>query len=79
MDTEKIALIAQEISFAYEDHYSDRKKQQLFHALFDRYLAPIDSDGSMDPYDAIVLLGRKNPDEFQLMVQEMKDAGLIKK
>lgn len=74
---ERAGLIAQKISFAYEDEYTDLEKQRLFHAFFDRYLAPIDPSATMIPYDAIIALWRKNPSEFEQMVQEMKDKKLI--
>jgi hypothetical protein len=76
-DVEKVALIAQKISFAFEDHFSDEQKRKLFFALFDRYLSSVDPDGSMETYDAIIQLGRKEPEEFDRMVKEMKDKALI--
>ncbi len=74
---EKAGRIAQKISFAYEDHYNDINKQKLFHAFFDRYLSPIDPSGTMVPYDAILLLWRKNQAEFEQMVRELKEKKLI--
>lgn len=76
-DIEKVALMAQKISFAFEDQFSDVQKRKLFFALFDRYLSPVDPEGSMDTYDAIIQLGRKEPAEYNRMVQEMKDMSLI--
>jgi hypothetical protein len=76
-DVEKVALIAQKISFAFEDQFSDEQKRKLFFALFDRYLTPVDPEGSMDTYDAIIQLGRKEPEEFNRMVEEMKEKSLI--
>jgi hypothetical protein len=76
-DVEKIALIAQKISFAFEDQFSDEQKRKLFFALFDRYLSPVDPEGDMETYDAIIQLGRKEPGEFDRMVKEMKDRSLI--
>jgi len=77
MDIEKIGLIAQEISFAYEDHFNDKKKRELFGALFDKYLSGVDTGGSMVHYDAIMLLARTNRDEFEKMLKEMREASLI--
>jgi hypothetical protein len=34
MDIDKVGLIAQEISFAFEDHFNDVEKRNLFDALF---------------------------------------------
>jgi len=77
MNIEQISLIAQQISFAFEDHFFNEGKRGMFHALFDRYLAPVDPSGRMEPYDAIVLLGRQSPREFENMVKELKDKDLI--
>ena len=77
MDLDKIGLIAQEISFAFEDHFNDVEKRNLFDSLFVKYLAGVDPSGAMIPYDAIVLLARKNPDAFEKMLKEMREADLI--
>jgi len=76
-DSEKVALIAQKISFAFEDHYPDETKRKLFLALFDRYLSPVDPTGSMETYDVIIQLGRKEPEELERMLKEMRDNSLI--
>ena len=73
-DIEKIGIIAQEISFAFEDQYFDEDKRKVFTAIFERFL-PI--TGSSDPYDAIILLGRTNPSEFEQMIKELKENSLI--
>jgi hypothetical protein len=78
MDIDKISLMAQTIIFAYEDLYSDEKKKNKFIELFEKYLSPVDQDGRLEPYDAIIKLGRKNPSEFDRMVREMQEAALIK-
>jgi hypothetical protein len=77
MDIEKISLMAQKISFAFEDLYADKEKREIFNALFNKYLSQFDPSGVMEPYDAIILLGRKNPEEFDRMIQEMKEISLI--
>lgn len=77
MDIEKISLIAQKISFAFEDFYYDEKKRKLFISLFDKYLSQLDPSGLMEPYDVIILLGRKHPSEFKEMVREMKEHKLV--
>jgi hypothetical protein len=77
MDIDKIGLIAQEISFAFEDHFNDVEKRNLFDALFNKYFSIVDPPGALVPYDAIVLLARKNPDEYEKMLKEMRDANLI--
>lgn len=77
MNIEHIALIAQKISFAFEDHFFNENKRSMFNALFNRYLMPLDPSGKMEPYDAIVLLGRQSPEELEHMVKEMKEKELI--
>ena len=74
---EEVGRIAQEISFAFEDLYHDENKMKMFHALFDRYLLPVDPGRVMIPYDAIISLWRKNPSEFEMMVKEMREKKLI--
>jgi hypothetical protein len=77
MDMEKIAMTAQKIIFAFEDFYNDTEKRKLFAAMFEKYLSEVDPSATMQPYDAIVSLGRKSPDAFDRMVKEMVEAGLI--
>ncbi len=77
MNIEHIALIAQKISFAFEDHFFNEKKRSMFDALFNRYLVPLDPSGRLEPYDAIILLGQQSPEEFEHMVKEMKEKELI--
>lgn len=77
MDPDKLGLIAQEISFAFEDLYNDVEKRQLFDKLFLTYLSSVDPESTMEPYQAIIQLGRKNPEEFEKMVKEMKGHSLI--
>ena len=77
MDMEKITTTAQKIRFAFEDFYGDKEKRVLFDALFNRYLSDVDPAGVMDPYDAIVSLGRQAPEEFDQMVNEMHEMKLL--
>jgi len=77
VNIENIALIAQKVSFAFEDQFFNENKRSMFNALFNRYLVPLDPSGRMEPYDAIILLGRQSPEEFEHMVQEMKEKELI--
>lgn len=77
MDMEKTGLIAQKISFAFEDDYADIDKRKKFVAFFDKYLAQADPTGTMQPYDAMMSLARSNPEDFEKMVEEMEKAGLI--
>jgi hypothetical protein len=78
MDLDKISLTAQTIIFAFEDLFHDEKKKNKFVELFEKYLSPLDPAGRLEPYDAIIKLGRKNPSDFDQMVKEMQDAALIK-
>lgn len=77
MDMDKIGLLAQEISFAFEDHYSDAEKRQAFDGIFHKYLSTVDPESAMIPYDAMIKLGRSNPAEFEMMVREIKEKSLI--
>jgi hypothetical protein len=77
MNMESISSTAQKISFAFEDHYDDTEKRKLFAALFERYLSEVDPEAAMEPYDAMITLGRKNTDKFNRMVKEMEEMGLI--
>ena len=74
---EEAALIAQKISFAFEDVYHDKEQRSLFYMFFNRYLLRVDPEGSMMPYDALILLWRTYPAEFEHMIKEMKDKELI--
>ena len=78
MDLDKISLMAQTIIFAFEDLFHDEKKKNKFVELFEKYLSPLDPAGRLEPYDAIIKLGRKNSSEFDRMVKEMQEAALIK-
>jgi hypothetical protein len=77
MNLEKINLKAQQIVFAFEDNFDDVEKRKMFNAMFDKYLAPLDPDGIMEPYDVIVQLGRKDALEFERMLEEMKNLSLL--
>lgn len=74
---EEAALIAQKISFAFEDTYHDKEQRKLFYTFFSRYLLRVDPEGDMAPYDALILLWRTYPAEFDHMLKEMKDKELI--
>jgi len=77
LDLKEIGLIAQQISFANEDHFHEIDKRKKFISIFDKYLSLVDTGMTMEVYDAIVALGRNNPAAFELMVKEMKQEGLI--
>jgi hypothetical protein len=62
---------------AYEDSYLEKEKRKIFEDIFDRYLAPVDTGGKMEPYDAALLLGRQHSDTFEEMVKALKDEGLL--
>lgn len=74
---EQVAQTAQQIIFAFEDLFHDESKRSMFNTIFNRYLSQVDARGNMNPYDAIIELGRKNFAEYEQMVQEIKDKGLI--
>lgn len=77
MDIEKISLIAQEISFAFEDMFHNKSKKGIFVSLFNKYLNAVDPGITTDPYDAIIALGRKDPAAFENMLKELKKKNLI--
>ncbi|HBH60351.1 MAG TPA: hypothetical protein DDX85_01135 [Nitrospiraceae bacterium] len=74
---EEAALIAQKISFAFEDEYHDKERRKMFYTFFSRYLLRVDPEGTLAPYDALILLWRTYPDEFAHMLKEMTAKGLI--
>jgi hypothetical protein len=77
MNYDEIAQLAQKISFSFEDYFEDKEKRDLFNEFFNQYLSPIDPTGVMEPYNAIIALGQKNPADFEQMVQEMQEKSLI--
>ena len=77
MNIEKMALIAQAISFEFEDQIANKDKKELFVSLFDKYLNKVDPGITTDPYDAMVALAKKHPDLFENMVKEMTERKLI--
>jgi hypothetical protein len=77
MEYEKIAMMAQTISWAFEDQFFEKGKRRMFQMIFEKYLNPVDPAGTLEPYDAIIKLGRKSPDEFERMVAELREKGLI--
>jgi hypothetical protein len=74
---EKIAQIAQQIVFAFEDFFHDKSKRSMFNEIFNKYLSQVDTRGNMNPYEAILELSRNNFAEYEQMVKEMKDKDLI--
>ena len=74
---EEAAFIAQKISFAYEDVFYDKEKSKLFYTFFNSYLMRVDPEGSLVPYDALILLWRTYPDQFAQMLKEMTEKGLV--
>ena len=74
---EKALRTAQKISFAYEDLFGDKEKRKLFGAIFERFLDPVDPEGALEPYDAMVALWRHNPDDFDHMLRELEESSLI--
>jgi hypothetical protein len=73
----EIEDIAFKISAAFEDNYFVIPKRNAFNAVFDKYLGLADPTASMEPYEAIVQLGYKYRPEFNEMVKQLKELGLI--
>ncbi len=78
MDLDEISMIAQKVSFAYEDLFFDENKKNKFVTLFEKYLEPLDPGGRMELYDLVIQLGRTKPEEFDRLVKKMEEADLIK-
>lgn len=76
LEHEKIVMLAQKISHTYED-VEDNEKRGQFEALFDQYLAPVDTSGTMEPYDAIIALWRKSPEGFECLLEEIYKLSLM--
>ncbi|MBC8413456.1 hypothetical protein H8E50_07280 [bacterium] len=76
-DLDTLANIAQTISFAFEDSSHIEAKNNLFQDIFQKYLNPLDPDGSMEAYNVIIMLGRSSPEEFERMIEELKGHSLI--
>jgi len=77
MDLDEIGLLAQQISFANEDHFHEIDKRKKFISIFDKYLSLVDTGMTMEIYDAVLVLGRSNPAALQRMVKELKEEGLL--
>ncbi|MDO8282601.1 MAG: hypothetical protein Q7U10_08285 [Thermodesulfovibrionia bacterium] len=77
LDHEIIMSTAEKISNSLEDNFFDLDKRKFFDAVFAKYFPPVDPAGTMEPYDAVVSLGRQDPSEFARMVKELEDKGLI--
>jgi hypothetical protein len=73
----EIEDIAFKISAAFEDDYFVIPKRNAFNAVFDKYLSLADPTASMEPYEAIVALGYRFRTEFDEMVKQLKELGLI--
>ncbi|MCL4457197.1 MAG: hypothetical protein M1147_09685 [Nitrospirae bacterium] len=73
----EIEDIAFKISAAFEDNYFVVAKRNVFNAVFNKYLSLADPNAEMEPYEAIVALGYKHRPEFDVMVKELKEIGLI--
>jgi hypothetical protein len=77
MDFDKIANLAQEISFAFEDHFHEKNKKELFIAIFDKYLTAVDPGITTDPYDAVIALARRSQEDFENMLRDLRENNLI--
>ncbi len=77
MEIEEIGLIAQKISFAFEDDFIHLDKRKLYTVIFNKYLLEVDAGVMTDPYDAVVSLGRTKPESFDLLIKELKENGLV--
>ena len=62
---------------AYDDHYMDKAKRNVFEHLFTNYLSMVDPSGSMEAYDSLVLLANRHRAEFDFIVSELKRLSLL--
>jgi len=62
---------------AYDDHYMDKAKRNVFEHLFTNYLSLVDPAGSMEAYDSLVLLANSHRAEFDIIVSELKKLSLL--
>ena len=77
MDVEEIERIAEKIHYAFADNYVFQDKRKMYTSLFDKYLSKVDQGVMTDPYDAVVSLGRTDPEEFNKFIKELKDQNLV--
>jgi hypothetical protein len=73
----EIEDLAMKVVHAYEDSYFDRAKRDVFDTLFNRYLGMVDLAGDIDPYEAVVSLGRQYRTEFDQFVKILSERKLI--
>ena len=62
---------------AYDDHYMDKAKRNVFEHLFTNYLPLVDPAGSMEAYESLVLLANRHRAEFDFIVSELKKLSLL--
>ena len=73
-DNENLPL---KIFHAFEDLYFEKDKGKLFDKIFSRYFVHADIDRHMDLYDVLVVLSKKHSLQFEEMVKELRENGLI--
>jgi hypothetical protein len=73
-DNENLPL---KIFHAFEDLYFEKDKGKLFDKIFSRYFVHANIDRHMDLYDVLVLLSKKHSLQFEKMVNELRENGLI--
>lgn len=74
---EDIKNTAMKIFHSYEDSYLDKEKRKIFDDLFDKYLAKIDSIGTMEVYDAVIKLADQYRGDFDDMMKTLKEHSLL--
>ena len=74
-DTKNLPL---KIFHAFEDLYFEKDKGKLFDRIFSRYFVHADIDHHMDLYDVLVVLSKNHSLQFEKMVKELRENGLIK-
>jgi predicted transcriptional regulator YdeE len=74
---EDIKKIAMKIFHSYEDSYLDKEKRKIFEDLFDKYLAKVDTTGTMEIYDAVIKLEHQYRSDFDSMIKTLEGLSLL--
>jgi hypothetical protein len=65
------------IFHSYEDTYLDKERRKIFEELFEKYLAKVDTEGTMEIYDAVIKLERQSRIDFDSIVKTLKEQSLL--
>lgn len=74
---EDIKKIAMTIFHSYEDSYLDKERRKIFEELFDKYLAKVDTEGTMEIYDAVIKLEHQSRIDYDSLIKALKEQSLL--